>query len=373
MFLGNEEKVYILDKTEGNAAQIDGHPAWGAAWYVLSHSLHINSPLNFAHRDVNTHSAQVMEVLTNTFCASGMHLPNGSYATFGGNNAIGPLGSTGNVNAGAYDSTYGDYDGRKSIRILNPCTSADDMSSAQCQWFDNATALSMQKLRWYSAAEALGDGSIALIGGFVSGGYINRNYPNTDPEYEGGAAEPTYEFFPSKGPATVMNFMITTSGLNSYAHTYLMPSGNMLIQANISTGMSYFYALVHLSYASYQSSGILVPTLKHLFPTCQAVSLVFTLLLAPLPCYLSLPPITIPLLSSFVAALTCLTSIGVTIHTPTITPGPTLLPRTVSASLQNPQMALLLFMSQTMTCSRAVPWVSSSSFQMVPFWLSMVV
>jgi FlaG/FlaF family flagellin (archaellin) len=217
MFLGNEEKVYILDKTEGNAAQIDGHPAWGAAW------------------DVNTHTAQTMEILTNTFCASGMHLPNGSYATFGGNSAIGPLGSTGNVNSGAYDTTYQDYDGRKSIRILNPCTSADDMSSAQCQWYDNATVLSMQKMRWYSAAEALGDGSIALIGGFVSGGYINRNTPNTDPEYEGGAAEPTYEFFPSKGAATVMNFMITTSGLNSYAHTYLMPSGNMLIQANIST------------------------------------------------------------------------------------------------------------------------------------------
>jgi hypothetical protein len=32
MFLGNEEKVYILDKAEGNAAQVNGHPAWGAVW-----------------------------------------------------------------------------------------------------------------------------------------------------------------------------------------------------------------------------------------------------------------------------------------------------------------------------------------------------
>ncbi|KAG2123080.1 copper radical oxidase [Suillus clintonianus] len=217
MFLGNEEKVYILDKTEGNAASIDGHPAWGAVW------------------DVNTHSAQTMEVLTNTFCASGMHLPNGSYATFGGNSAIGPLGAAGSVGGGSYDATYQDYDGRKAIRILNPCTSANDMSSTQCQWYDDVAVLSMQKQRWYSAAESLGDGSIALIGGFVSGGYINRNTPNTDPATEGSAAEPTYEFFPSKGVATTMNFMITTSGLNSYAHTYLMPSGNMLIQANFST------------------------------------------------------------------------------------------------------------------------------------------
>jgi hypothetical protein len=69
---------------------------------------------------------------------------------------------------------YQDFDGSKSIRILNPCTSSDDMSSAECQWFDNPSVLSMQKQRWYSAAEMLGDGTIVIIGGFVNGGYINR-------------------------------------------------------------------------------------------------------------------------------------------------------------------------------------------------------
>ena len=93
----------------------------------------------------------------------------------------------------------------------------------------------MQDMRWYAAAEALADGTIVLIGGFTSGGYVNRNLPNTDPAYEGGGATPTYEFYPSRGPATVMNFMISTSGLNSYAHTYLMPSGKLLVQANLST------------------------------------------------------------------------------------------------------------------------------------------
>ncbi|KIK26234.1 glyoxal oxidase [Pisolithus microcarpus 441] len=214
MFLGNEEKVYILDKSEGNAAQINGHPAWGSVW------------------DINARQATVMEVVTNTFCASGMHLPNGSWATFGGNDAVGVGGAS---PSGNYDSAYGDYDGRKAIRILNPCTDADNFSSAQCQWFDNPAVLSMQEDRWYSAAEALGDGTIVLIGGFTSGGYVNRNYPNTDPTYEGGGAQPTYEFYPSRGAATLMQFMTTTSGLNSYAHTYLMPSGNMLVQANLST------------------------------------------------------------------------------------------------------------------------------------------
>ncbi|OBZ66602.1 Galactose oxidase [Grifola frondosa] len=83
------------------------------------------------------------------------------------------------------------------------------MLSPECQWFDNASLLSMQKQRW--------------------------NYPNVDPATEGGAAEPTYEFYPSKGEAQVMDFMVKTSGLNAYALTYLMPSGKMLVQANYST------------------------------------------------------------------------------------------------------------------------------------------
>jgi hypothetical protein len=36
MFLGNVEKVYILDKAEANAEVINGHPAWGAVWCVAT-------------------------------------------------------------------------------------------------------------------------------------------------------------------------------------------------------------------------------------------------------------------------------------------------------------------------------------------------
>lgn len=175
-----------------------------------------------------------MDFKSNAFCASGHHLPNGSYATFGGNGAIGPAGSPLNQ---PYDPTYGDLDGTKGIRIINPCKTTDNFADSHCQWYDNPRVLSMQKKRWYSTAEALDDGTIVLIGGFVNGGYINRNYPNTDPEFEGGAAESTFEFYPSRGPATRMQFMVDTSGLNSYAHAFLMPSGKMFVQANISTSM----------------------------------------------------------------------------------------------------------------------------------------
>jgi hypothetical protein len=188
-------------------------------------------------RDIETKKATTMDIRTNTFCASGMHLPNGSFATFGGNSAVGPKP---NAEAsqqypwggGIFDDTYKDYDGRKSIRILDPC---DDES---CSWFDNPDALGMQKQRWYSAAEPLADGTIALLGGFVSGGYINRNYPDNSKVHEtqDGAAEPTSEFYPANGrEARLMPFLVETMGLNAYAHTFLLPSGKMLVQANVST------------------------------------------------------------------------------------------------------------------------------------------
>ncbi|KAJ7083670.1 glyoxal oxidase [Mycena belliarum] len=223
MFVGNSKKVYILDKAEGNEATVNGHPAWGSVW------------------DIDTHAVQVMDVATNVFCASGMHLPNGSFVTFGGNGAIGPGGNIGSVKnpsgvSGSWDATYQDFDGSKAIRILNPCTDDSQFSDASCQWFDKPDVLSMQKQRWYSAAEPLGDGSIVIIGGFVNGGYVNRNYPNTDPTFSGGAAEPTYEFYPSNGKEPqMMNFMTKTSGLNAYAHTYLLASGKFFVQANYST------------------------------------------------------------------------------------------------------------------------------------------
>lgn len=215
--------------------------------HLSSH--HVSSlQLTAVCRDIASKTATTMDIMTNTFCASGSHLPNGSYVTFGGNGAIGPGGNIGSqknqAGSGAFDATYQDYDGTKSIRVLNPCTSSQNFNDPSCQWFDNPAVLSMQKQRWYSSAESLPDGSVVMIGGFVNGGYVNRNTPNTDPAYEGGAAEPTFEFYPSRGSTpAVMNFMVETSGLNSYSHAFLMPSGKMFVQANLSTSM-YMFALL---------------------------------------------------------------------------------------------------------------------------------
>ncbi|KAI9509598.1 glyoxal oxidase [Russula earlei] len=217
MFVGSPNKVHIIDKVEANAHQINGHAVYASVW------------------DLDSRTATPIDTVTNAFCAAGMHLPNASYAVFGGNAGIGPGGTnTGPGSTPAFDPTYQDYDGRQAIRMITSCTG--NVNAAPCNWYDQPNGLRMIKRRWYPGAEALADGTIVLIGGFTQGGFINRNYPNVDPAYEGGQAEPTYEFFPPRTqPPQVMNFMIKTSGLNGYALAFLMASGKMFVQANYST------------------------------------------------------------------------------------------------------------------------------------------
>ena len=227
MFLGNENTVYILDKSEGNAAQINGHPAMGAVY------------------DVASRTAKTIEVMSNPFCSSGMHMPNGSFITFGGNGAIGPGGNVGDVNSGSYDTVYGDLAGQTGIRVMNPigCVGDDATTSANCAWYDNPNVTHLEAMRWYSTAEPMADGTVAVIGGFTNGGYINRNYPEeNDPVWQGGASQPTYEFWPSNGQKPpLMQFLVDAGGLNAYPHTFLLRSVKMILRANVSTSKSLIY------------------------------------------------------------------------------------------------------------------------------------
>ncbi len=56
MFLGTLDKVYFVDKTERNPAQIAGHPAWAAEYSISSNS------------------GRAMDVVTNSFCAVSIYL-----------------------------------------------------------------------------------------------------------------------------------------------------------------------------------------------------------------------------------------------------------------------------------------------------------
>jgi hypothetical protein len=63
------------------------------------------------------------------------------------------------------------------------------------------------------------------IGGCDNGGYVN----------DAGQSNPTYEFFPSTGPPIASPILENTLPTNLYPLTWLLPSGNLLIQSNWDT------------------------------------------------------------------------------------------------------------------------------------------
>ncbi len=167
MMLGlmDEQNVFILDKAENNSQRLaDGRPVWGSFF------------------DLSDNSVTGVSVTTNTFCASGATLGNGTWVVAGGNQAVGYGGAAVAQNL----SPYADYDGTRAIRLLEPGSKT---------WIDSPSTSTaqvnmLQSARWYPGIEVLEDGSVLFVGGAVGGGYINRNTPNVDPFYEGGGSNP---------------------------------------------------------------------------------------------------------------------------------------------------------------------------------------
>ncbi|GAA5964759.1 hypothetical protein JCM3765_002545 [Sporobolomyces pararoseus] len=196
LFLGQSNKVYIVDKTERNPASVNGHPAWATEY------------------DIETNTYRTMDIVTNSFCAGGNVLGNGTWINIGGNQAIG----YGGLNADPLTGPYKDGDGGKATRRLDVC------ADGTCDWADDGSNY-MTTRRWYPTLETLEDGSMIVIGGCDWGGYVN----------DAGQNNPTYEFYPSKGGPVGLNILATTLPANLFPLTWLLPSGNIFIQTNLGT------------------------------------------------------------------------------------------------------------------------------------------
>ncbi|WVQ82067.1 hypothetical protein IAT38_004195 [Cryptococcus sp. DSM 104549] len=211
MFLGNNKKVYVLDKTENNPVNITGqygtHPAWATEY------------------DIETNEYRTMDVFSNTFCAGGGVLGNGTWVVFGGNQPV----TTGGI-ATTEAAAYSDTDGGTAIRMINPCT------DESCEYIQGSTDFStsgntggylqMTGRRWYPMVEELEDGSLIIIGGDKNGGYVNTAAQDN----------PTYEFFPPRDDDPVnLQFLTDTLPVNLYALTWLLPSGKLFMQASRKT------------------------------------------------------------------------------------------------------------------------------------------
>lgn len=140
---------------EKNNATVNGHPAWATEY------------------DLATNTFRTMDVVSNSFCAGGTALGNGTWLNVGGNQPVG----TGGVAVAGGIAPYENTDGGKAIRLLDPC---DDK---QCDWVDDP-ALYMTTRRWYPTLETLEDGSAIIFGGCEWGGYVNYADAQNNPTVE---------------------------------------------------------------------------------------------------------------------------------------------------------------------------------------------
>ncbi|KAF9447878.1 copper radical oxidase [Macrolepiota fuliginosa MF-IS2] len=187
----------IIDKAEHNELMVNGHPAWAALY------------------NLKTHTVKALSVQSNSFCAGGSFLSNGTLISAGGNPVVGFPGPDG----------FGDLDGLQALRLFHPCTS--DVEDG-CELYENHERIRMGSRRWYTTALRLQDGSIMIIGGSTRGDYINNSDMNN----------PTIEYYPpkaihgSQGLPVYMRFLEDTLNGNLFPIAILLPDGKVFIAAN---------------------------------------------------------------------------------------------------------------------------------------------
>ncbi|SCV70920.1 BQ2448_3682 [Microbotryum intermedium] len=182
---------YFYDKAENNPGQVKGHSAWGEVYTISSGE------------------SRYLDLKTNSFCAGGGWLSNGT------------------CNAVQKSNPYS-LNGINAIRLFTPC-----QVGGSCDVQEWPDKLRLTSKRWYPSTSRLQDGSIIIIGGTRSGGFNNK--PSAD--------NPTIEYFPPKGNGLSIPFKFLSGAcdrggrdaLNSnlFPVTFLLPrTGYLFIAAN---------------------------------------------------------------------------------------------------------------------------------------------
>ncbi|KAF8511439.1 glyoxal oxidase N-terminus-domain-containing protein [Gautieria morchelliformis] len=192
----SETKAIIYDKAP---LQVEHNPLVG-----------FNGTLAWAAEyDITTDAVRALNPKSNSFCAAGAFLSNGT------------LVDTGKSIYGAMRHA-GDVSGLQGIRLFTPC---DD---GTCDIFENPSRVRLTSSRWYPSASRLDDGSIIIMGGQFGGGYINSASLNN----------PSYEFYPPKninghnGTQIPSQFLIDSLNANQFPLIIGLPDGTLFIVAN---------------------------------------------------------------------------------------------------------------------------------------------
>ncbi|KAJ7085804.1 copper radical oxidase [Mycena belliarum] len=192
----------VVDKVEHNPLTIDGHPAWAALY------------------NIDTHAVQPLAMKSNSFCAGGTFLGNGTMIVVGGN----PVVDGGQTSS----ADFGDLNGLQSMRLFEPCPSS---SVDNCTMYENPDRIRMASPRWYNTVVRISDGSAMIIGGSKKGGWMNNATVNN----------PTLEYFPPKslhgsnGLPIDMPFLRRTLNSNLFPIAFALPDGTIFMAANNDT------------------------------------------------------------------------------------------------------------------------------------------
>ena len=188
----------IIDKVEHNPLTIDQHPAWGALF------------------NLNTYAIKALHMKSNSFCAGGSFLGNGTLINVGGN----PVVESHNA-----PLDFGQADGTQGVRLFPPCE-ADD--AADCDVSEHPERVRLASPRWYNTVVRIQDGSAMIIGGSRRGGWMNNATTNN----------PTLEYYPPKnihganGTPIRLQFLVETLNSNLFPIAFSLPDGRIFIAAN---------------------------------------------------------------------------------------------------------------------------------------------
>ena len=191
----SDSHALIVDKVEHNPLVINGHPAWGALY------------------NLRTHSVKPLSMQSNSFCAGGSFLSNGTMLNVGGNPVVEDFtGST----------DFGDVDGIQAVRLFHPCDSED---ADGCDILDDPSRIHLASPRWYATVVRISDGSAMVIGGSTKGGWINNATVNN----------PTIEYYPPKSDAGLpiySPFLASTLNSNLFPAAFSISNGYVFFAAN---------------------------------------------------------------------------------------------------------------------------------------------
>ncbi|KAJ7634843.1 glyoxal oxidase N-terminus-domain-containing protein [Roridomyces roridus] len=169
----------------------DGKVAWGSLW------------------NLETNEPTAVKLLSDSFCASGSMLSNGTMVSVGGN-----------IPAAADVNQTGAYDGRMALRLFGPCA---DPAGANCTIFEDLDHLTLAETRWYTSALRIFDGSLMIVGGI----HESTPFYNTDPVN-------SFEFFPKKdgGVPRPSAFLERSLPVNLFPRVFALPDGKVFMLAN---------------------------------------------------------------------------------------------------------------------------------------------